>query len=130
MSEAGQNKQLMVLDAHYQQVETISIDVGPRHFYLQGGLPEVSGCLPPGLRPGDRSVAYIMFYPVLSMWPPLAGQQLGAGALLAVLYFVYRADIIMLFRWCTVLCLVRYLALFCTCIHLCCNLSNSSVALN
>lgn len=50
MSEAGQSKRLIVLDAEFQQVEEIPIDLGPRHFYLEGTDP----VMPHGLRPCDR----------------------------------------------------------------------------
>ena len=37
MNEAGQSKRLIVLDHDYQQIEEIHLDVGPRHFYIEGG---------------------------------------------------------------------------------------------
>ena len=49
-SEAGQSKELLVLDADFAVVEHIPLDLGPRHFLLEAaGEP-----LPPNLRAGDR----------------------------------------------------------------------------
>ena len=52
-NEAGQDKRLVVLNAEYEHVETIPLDVGPRHFQLHGILPD----LPPRLRAADRCAA-------------------------------------------------------------------------
>jgi hypothetical protein len=54
--EGGQQKQLLVLDDHFQQVDAVQLDVGPRHFAsdvlrASGGTP---ACLPADLRRGDR----------------------------------------------------------------------------
>ena len=54
--EGGQQKQLLVLDDHFEQIDAVQLDVGPRHFASDvlpagGGFP-VS--LPADLRRGDR----------------------------------------------------------------------------
>ena len=48
--EAGQDKELLILDKHYQVLRTVPLDIGPRHFTLPG--PEAA--LPAALRKGDR----------------------------------------------------------------------------
>ena len=50
MSEAGQRKALLVLDADWREVERLPLDVGPRFHALSSAAP----ALPPGLRQGDR----------------------------------------------------------------------------
>ena len=54
MNEAGQSKRLIVLDHHYQQIEEMHLDIGPRHFYIEGAQQ----AMPQGLRAGDRFVTY------------------------------------------------------------------------
>ncbi|KAL0053768.1 hypothetical protein WJX82_010500 [Trebouxia sp. C0006] len=49
-SEAGQQKELLVLDSNWQELERIPLDVGPRHFALSSATP----ALPADLRPGDK----------------------------------------------------------------------------
>ena len=49
-SESGQQKALLLLDAAWQEVERIPLDVGARHFSLASAAPT----LPAGLRAGDR----------------------------------------------------------------------------
>ncbi len=51
-SEAGQQKELLVLDSNWQELERIPLDLGPRHF----ALTSVSPVLPADLRPGDKCV--------------------------------------------------------------------------
>ena len=51
MAEAGQQKALLVLDASWQEVERIPLELGPRFHALSAASPQ----LPPDLRPGDRS---------------------------------------------------------------------------
>lgn len=54
-SESGQQKALLLLDAAWQEVERIPLDVGARHFSLASAAP----ALPSDLRAGDRySAAY------------------------------------------------------------------------
>jgi len=54
MSEAGQSKRLIVLDHDYQQIEEIHLDIGPRHFYIEGAQQ----AMPQDLRAGDRFVTH------------------------------------------------------------------------
>jgi hypothetical protein len=54
MNEAGQSKRLIVLDHDYQQIEEIHLDIGPRHFYIEGAQQ----AMPQGLRAGDRFVMH------------------------------------------------------------------------
>lgn len=56
MNEAGQSKRLVVLVFDYQQIEEIPLDIGPRHFYIEGAQQ----AMPQGLRAGDRFVTYTM----------------------------------------------------------------------
>ncbi|KAL0033719.1 hypothetical protein WJX77_002381 [Trebouxia sp. C0004] len=49
-SEAGQQKELLVLDSNWQELERIPLDIGPRHFALSSATP----ALPADLRPGDK----------------------------------------------------------------------------
>eukprot|EP00897_Mesotaenium_endlicherianum_P010219 jgi/Mesen1/9225/ME000591S08544 len=53
MSEAGQAKHFLVLDASWQKVDEISIDVGPRHHILAADTCPTGEALP-GVREGDR----------------------------------------------------------------------------
>lgn len=48
--EAGQQKQLLVLDGNWQMIESIPLDLGPRHFALTSSEP----ALPKNLRSGDK----------------------------------------------------------------------------
>jgi len=50
MSEAGQTKRLLVLDGEWGQLAQLPLDIGPRHFQLEGA----EAAPPPSLRPGDR----------------------------------------------------------------------------
>jgi len=49
-SEAGQQKELLVLDSDWQEIERIPLDLGPRHFALTSASP----ALPADLRSGDK----------------------------------------------------------------------------
>ena len=54
--EGGQQKQLLVLDEHFGQVDAVNLDIGPRHF-ASDVLPVADGApasLPADLRRGDR----------------------------------------------------------------------------
>ena len=54
--EGGQQKQLLVLDDRFRQVDAVQLDIGPRHF--ASDAPAVAGGVPPSLpvdlRRGDR----------------------------------------------------------------------------
>ena len=59
-AEAGQAKELLVLDDKFEVVDTIPISIGPRNFVLLEGSTDV----PSGLRKGDRCL------PTLSLQDP------------------------------------------------------------
>lgn len=52
-SEAGQQKQLLILDEHFQEVEALDLDVGPRHYALAHAAATPDS-LPASLRRGDK----------------------------------------------------------------------------
>ena len=54
-SEAGQQKQLLILDAHFREVGAVDLDVGPRHFRTTHASASLTG-LPDTLRRGDKCV--------------------------------------------------------------------------
>ena len=49
-SEAGQSKELLILDSSWQEVEVVPLDIGPRFFDLPASMDRDL----PELRPGDR----------------------------------------------------------------------------
>ena len=54
--ESGQQKQLLVLDDRFRQVDAVQLDIGPRHFAGDAIAPAagVPPTLPADLRRGDR----------------------------------------------------------------------------
>lgn len=52
-SEAGQQKQLLILDEHFQEVEALDLDLGPRHYALAHAAA-MADSLPANLRRGDK----------------------------------------------------------------------------
>lgn len=50
LAERGQNKHLVILNTEWQEVDKVPLDIGPKHYKINGVNPEI----PEKLRKGDK----------------------------------------------------------------------------